>query len=286
MEKITYLIANYNNEKYLPECMDSILKQDCTKWECIICDDASTDNSISAIKPYLSSKIKLKENEQNIGYIKTLKKLIEVAETDIVGILDPDDALYPEATENVMSVYKKNKDAGFVYSKFHIYDENFENNIRESGLKIKPGKTSLESGFVSHIKTFRKKIYCKTKGYDERFLYCEDRDLIYKMEEVTELIFIDKPLYKYRLNNKSASNDLKNRSIMLRNHYTAVVEALNRRNIHGIERFVYILNFYFFSVYKNTKYPYPIRQMSKILGQMIKVIDNKTNIRSGGKFQR
>jgi len=108
MEIITYLVANYNNEKYITECIDSIIKQECSQWECIICDNASTDSSLNVIRPYLGSKIKLITNSQKLGYTNTLKKLIKTAETDIVAIIDPDDALCLDATESVLEVYKEN----------------------------------------------------------------------------------------------------------------------------------------------------------------------------------
>lgn len=286
MESITYLLPNYNNEKYISDCMESILNQNSTRWKCIICDDASTDKSVLLFKKYLNPNVKLIVNEKNIGCINTLIKLIENAETDIVGIVDPDDALYPEATEFVMAVYSKNKNAGFVYSKSDIFDEKLSKFIFQDGSEIKKGKTSLESGFVSHLKTFRKKYYYKTKGLDEKYLYCEDRDLVYKMEEVTELIFIDKPLYKYRLLKSSASHDLKNRSIMLRNHFKSFIEALNRRNIKGFEMFFYKMHFYSIYFSRNTNYPRFVRKISKIFRHFLNFIDRIFNIRSGGELLR
>ncbi len=287
METITYLIANYNNEKYIPDCMESILRQNSKNWKCLICDDASTDSSVLLFKTYLNNKnIELIINEKNMGYTKTLKKLIDKADTDIVGIVDPDDAIYPEATEYVLNVYNKNNDAGFVYSTLDIYDENFSRFIVENGGKIEEGKTSLESGFVSHLKTFRKKYYYKTSGYDEKFLYCEDRDLVHKMEEVTELIFIDKPLYKYRLRPNSASNDVKNQSVMLSNYFNAVVEALNRRNITGFERIFYLIHFKIVFIKQNVKYPKIIRNISKKLERGGNFLDRVFKIRSGGDLRR
>ena len=55
----------------------------------------------------------------------------------------------------------------------------------------------METGYVSRLKTFRRGAYAQTAGYDPTLLYVEDRDLVYKVEEVTALDFLDRPLYQY-----------------------------------------------------------------------------------------
>jgi len=49
---ISVVVAAYNVEKYIEECLNSILNQTFQDWECIIVDDASTDNTLSIIKTY------------------------------------------------------------------------------------------------------------------------------------------------------------------------------------------------------------------------------------------
>jgi len=55
--KVSVLIANYNNERYLNECVDSIKKQTYRNVEIIIHDDSSSDNSIKKINKYKNIKI-------------------------------------------------------------------------------------------------------------------------------------------------------------------------------------------------------------------------------------
>ena len=50
--KASILIANYNNEQYLKECVDSIKKQNYRNTEIIVHDDASSDNSIKKLNEY------------------------------------------------------------------------------------------------------------------------------------------------------------------------------------------------------------------------------------------
>lgn len=245
MEPITYLVANYNNGKYIQACLASLHAQSSPHWHCLIGDDKSTDDSLALIRPWLDEKIGLLTNEQNIGYTRTLMKLIAHAQTDIVGILDPDDALQPEATALVLQRYAAHDQVGFVYTNFTIYDETLTTAIATGyGRAILPGYTSLATGYVSHLKTFRRCAYAQTAGYDPTMLYAEDRDLVYKLEEVTVLHFVDHELYKYRQVAGSQSNDPQKWQIGYNNHRRAYEAALQRRRVPWLHKVLYRLHFH------------------------------------------
>ncbi|MCB0063269.1 MAG: glycosyltransferase family 2 protein, partial [Caldilineaceae bacterium] len=230
--EITYLVANYNNGRFLKECIESLHAQTSPAWHCLIGDDGSTDDSVARIQPWLNEQIELVVNERNLGKSLTLARLIERAPTDIVGILDPDDALYPAATAAVLAAYAQAPHVGFVYTNCARYSVDLQT-IIAPGLSraIPPGQTTLTSGFVDALRTFRISAYRKTSGYDAYLLYAEDRDLVYKLEEVTPFLFIDQVFYKYRQVPNSHTNDPEKRRIGKRNHRLAYEHALQRRNI-------------------------------------------------------
>jgi len=239
MEKITYLVANYNNSTYIQECIDSLKEQTSDQWLCIICDDGSNDNSIETITTSLSSKISLIKNKENIGYTDTLKRLIESSRTDIVAILDSDDAIEPSTTEEVLSAYKENPECGFIYSNYQAFDQTLKNKKGNGACREKAkNRTALTHGFVSHLKTFKRSSYNKTTKYDSDMQYSEDRDLCYKMEEVTEFHFIEKRLYRYRDAPNSQSKGKKFK-IGIKNHIQARKNALKRRNIKGTDLLIH-----------------------------------------------
>lgn len=232
--EITYLVANYNNGKYIRDCITSLHSQTSTQWRCLIADDHSTDDSLALIQPWLCDKIQLCTNVQNIGYIRTLMRLLAQADTDIVGILDPDDALYPEATALVLQAYLEQPAAGLVYTNYDLYDEALKTKIGVgASAAIPPGGTSLVSGFVGHLKSFRRTAYAKTAGLDPTLLYAEDRDLIYKLEEVTTPVFVNQALYKYRFVSDSQSHDHQKQELGEQHHRRAYCNALARRQLPG-----------------------------------------------------
>ncbi len=242
METITYLVANYNNARYVEDCLVSLKNQTCDRWRCIVCDDHSTDDSVVIIKRHPDSRIRLLENSKNVGYIGTLKRMIAAAPSDIVGILDSDDALEKDATAHVLQAYADDKNTSFVFTRFAYMDENLRCQLGVSGV---PGSRAgghsellLTCGNVSALRSFRKSLYYRTEGLDESMLYAEDRDLIYKLEEKTRPVFIDEVLYKWRVIGDSQSNDPVKNRIGRHNHRRARKNSLCRRQIRGAQYFL------------------------------------------------
>jgi len=54
--KISILMANYNNDKYISEAIESVVNQTYQNWELIIIDDSSTDSSVKLINKFLNNK--------------------------------------------------------------------------------------------------------------------------------------------------------------------------------------------------------------------------------------
>lgn len=240
--EITYLVSNYNKGPYIEDCLASLHAQTNPNWRCLICDDRSTDDSLARIRPWLSEKIHLLQNVQNQGVIYTLSRLIAEAPTDIVGVLDADDALYPEATAVLLKTYARNPEAGFVYSNWTEYSADLCKPLRSGHSRPIPlGWTTLARGYVGAIRTFRVSVYHQTPGLDPAPLFAEDRDLVYKMEEVTHLIYIAQELYKYRQLPDSGSHESVSRERALRGARQVYLQALDRRKICGVRRLGYQL---------------------------------------------
>ncbi len=286
MEKITYLVANYNNGKYIEDCIQSLREQTESNWLCLIGDDKSTDNSLEIIRPLLNDKIQLLTNEKNAGKVPTLKKLIKYSLTDIVAILDPDDMLFPEATEYLLKAYNGNPGAAFVYSKCAVFDEALKNKLHVMGNPVPSDQTSLQMGLITAIRSFRISAYRKTSGYDEAILYAEDRDLIYKMEEVAVPVFVDRVLYKYRMVPGSQSNDLQKKEIGCRNHLRAIKNALQRRNISGFEKWFYHRLYHARYMLDSDRFPLYVKRIINTYVRSLYYIDGVFQIRSAGKLNR
>jgi glycosyltransferase involved in cell wall biosynthesis len=94
-EKITILVGNYNKEKYINQTFESIFSQsNIDIFKVIVCEDASTDNSLEIIKKWVEkypNKIALFINEKNGGMFYTLVKMYRNIKTPYFTVLDSDD---------------------------------------------------------------------------------------------------------------------------------------------------------------------------------------------------
>lgn len=232
-ERITYLIANHDLGPYIGDCLESLRRQTDPRWLALVVDDASTDRSPEVIAPFIDERIHLCVNDRHVGYIATLKRLVAEAATDIVAILDADDAIAPGATARLLKAYAADPRTEFVYSRFATYDETFASLLRVDGSAIPDRGTALCDGVVGAIRSFRRGAYHRTAGLDDAMLYAEDRDLVYKLEEVTRPVFIDEVLYHYRRRSGSQSCDPEKREIGAISTRRARSAALRRRQVSG-----------------------------------------------------
>ena len=86
---ISVIIPVYNAEKYLTECLDSVLNQTLKPYEVIVINDGSTDGSLAVLNPY-ANRIRLYSRE-NRGVAQTLNQGIGLARGELVAFLDADD---------------------------------------------------------------------------------------------------------------------------------------------------------------------------------------------------
>ena len=230
LSKFSVLMANYNNGKYIGEAIESVLNQSLTDWELIVVDDSSTDNSVDIIEHYLNdSRIRFMKNKKNMGYTKTLLQLVSKARSDIFGTLDSDDILTPDALEEMYHAHETNPQSGFIYSQYIYCDKELRPLGQGLSQTIPNGSTNLKSMYTGSFRTFKREIYQKTEGFNPKYIYSEDRDIVFKMEEVTDVKFVDKPLYMHRVVLGGQSNDPKKKPIGNLFHIIAKYDAFCRR---------------------------------------------------------
>ena len=93
-QKIVIISPTYNSERYINNCIESVVSQDYDNYEMIVIDDASTDNTYNIAKRWESDKIKVIRNEENKGAVRNQIESIRkyCKEDDIVMFLDGDDS--------------------------------------------------------------------------------------------------------------------------------------------------------------------------------------------------
>ena len=229
--QISILMANYNKAEYLKDSIVSVRKQTNPNWELVIVDDSSSDESMEIIRNFVKkdSRIMCYRNKKNSGIAYTQNRLAKLATAPILGILDSDDTLAPEAIETVLKAYHNHPESGFIYSQFAYTDIFLHPYKRGECASIPTNQSNLTADCVSHFKTFRKSLYLKTEGYRSDLSPAEDMDMILKLEELTNFYFIDKILYYYRMLPNSFSHGSTKEDYGRLGYIIAVCEARKRR---------------------------------------------------------
>jgi len=91
---VSVVVTTYNHEKYIKECIDSVLMQKSVQIELIIGDDCSTDNTRKILEEYqkqYQSIIKLLPLTKNMGVTKNIKRCMEAVTGNYVAICEGDD---------------------------------------------------------------------------------------------------------------------------------------------------------------------------------------------------
>lgn len=123
---ISVIMGIYNCENTIEEAIQCILMQTYENWELIMCDDGSTDSTVTIATKYeeqYPSKIVLLKNSRNYGLNYTLNKCLKNANGSIIARMDGDDLCSLDRFEKELSVLIDEPDISIVSSDMEFFDE-------------------------------------------------------------------------------------------------------------------------------------------------------------------
>lgn len=116
MTKISILVAVYNAEPWLRQCLDSLRAQTLTDIQIVCVDDASTDGSAALLEEYAlkDNRITVLHQPENQGQAVARNRAIKVADGAFMTMVDADDWLAPDALEQAWKVVETYPDTDAV----------------------------------------------------------------------------------------------------------------------------------------------------------------------------
>ncbi len=226
MFTISVIIPIYNVEKYLRQCLDSVLASGEENLEIIAINDGSTDHSYEILKSYSDPRLKIftKENE---GLYKTWKFGVSQANGDYIMFVDSDDFIEPELFHVVNDCLKENNYDLVQFGYYYLYyeDKEFkrerEFNLKE-GVYVSDSLLKIKSQLISKYDsvdfpgTRWSKVF-KTTKFKEFLKYSlddiadyEDASVTFPYASLIECLrVIKQPYYYYRIRRNSISHDIK-----------------------------------------------------------------------------
>ena len=226
---LSVIIPIYNVEKYLPECIDSVLKQDFNDYELILIDDGSTDQSGSICDYYQTQDSRIKVIHKKNGGLSSARNAgIIISKGEYVLFLDSDDYL----AENALQIFfheQKSSDANVVIANFYyLYTQKIEMaKICLLEKKIISGKEAIKLLIKGKIQNFAWGKMIKGKIARSYLFpegrYFEDTYWFHKIIDKGNVLIIPEPLIYYRQREGSISYSgkykLKDRVLGLEEHY-------------------------------------------------------------------
>lgn len=203
------IITNYNQENYIYEAIDSVLKQDYNYIEIIIIDDASKEFNNKKIISYINHQkrknlknYKILINKKNIGTVKTIKKALKYVNGKYISFLAADDVFYDtNVIKNFVNTFK-NKKHNIIASKALMMDQKMIETKEEMPIKdcdfinkynsVRQYELLLEGPlFASASISFNKKILLKSK-FSNKYKLIEDWPLLLTLTKNGEKIYYSK----------------------------------------------------------------------------------------------
>jgi glycosyltransferase involved in cell wall biosynthesis len=208
---ITVLMAVHNGEKYLKEAVDSILVQTYSDLEFIIIDDASTDKTKDILNSFIDKRIRIINNDQNIGLTKSLNKGLLESKGEYIARMDADDISLPERLEMQKKFLDANKDVVCLGGMTEIVDNN---NNRTGQKRVLTNADEIRfrlvlANQIAHpASMFRKDVIKSVGNYNEHFKYVQDFELWSRLSSLGYKISnLDRILIKYRFHKQSITQN-------------------------------------------------------------------------------
>ena len=196
---VSIVTPSYNQARYLPATIDSVLAQDYPNIEYLVVDGASTDGSLDVLRSYDGRVSWVSEPDH--GQTDALNKGFRATRGDIVAWLNADDVYEPGAVSEAVQAFEGEPGIGLVYGNASIVDE--AGRLVRRFDEIEPfslWRLLHVLDYVPQAATFFRRSSADEAGWlDEHLEFAMDWDLWIRLAAVSDVLYLDKPLARARV---------------------------------------------------------------------------------------
>ncbi len=215
--KITIICRVYNCEKYIDECIQSILNQTFQDFELFILDDGSTDNTAKIIQKYHHDPKVRYHYQENIGadlnhFDTLIKTSLELTDSEYVLFIDSDDIMLPEKIEKQVQVFNHDPSVDICFTDAYMMEED-NIQLHQKRSDFYPisfnSKNILRNFFLVNPIVFptvmmKRSSIEKMGGFQTGF--ASDYDFWLRSAKFLNYYYLDEPLTVYRQHAESSSH--------------------------------------------------------------------------------
>lgn len=195
---ITIGIPVYNAGPFLRNSIKSVLYQTYKKFELIISDDGSTDDSLLIAQSFQDDRIQIIFDGMNRGISYRINQQLSIANGKYFARMDADDLMFPTRIEEQIKIMESNSSVDVIGCQCVVIDDNNRLlGLRTSSFDFK-FDTILRSNLFIHPTVFGKTKWFKENPYNEDFNGIEDYDLWINTFNKSKFYVYDEALLFYR----------------------------------------------------------------------------------------
>lgn len=208
--KISIIVPVYNVEKYLRECLDSIISQTFTDWECLLIDDGSPDKSGEICDEYAAKDSRIRVFHKENGGVSSARNVgLDNTTGKYITFIDSDDLILPSMLEELIKV-AEHENADIVQSAGPIKE-----NVVESGKVTRMTREQVldeNFGFTDFYKPslwlglYKSSLFVDVRFPNNIHFYEDFVVLTLLAAKSNGVVFIDKRYYHYIQREGSANH--------------------------------------------------------------------------------
>ena len=206
MPTISVIMSVFNEgtrERFLREAIESILNQTFADFEFLIVNDGSTDSSLEIIQSYQDKRIRVINNEENIGLTRSLNKAIRQARGEYIARQDADDISLPNRFEEQIKYFEEHPGVALLGTSVYRIDEQGKV-LGRIIVPAKPGRSLLRENQFNHGSTmFKREAVKRLGGYNELLRYSQDYELWVRLAKYYEVSNLTQVLYGLRFHREN-----------------------------------------------------------------------------------
>jgi glycosyltransferase involved in cell wall biosynthesis len=247
---VSVIIPNYNNERFLKQCINSVLSQTYPISQIIVYDDCSTDSSREILREYENSfpLVTVLYGEKNVGVSIARDLAIKAADSDYICILDADDYFYDSyKIENEMNTvkeyYRITGRKCIAFSQTIDVDLNgnpliYPKHRRLGGMEAFKIITRAYNRYMPRDYCMPKEYYERSGGYQAGLSLYEDWDLNIRLLQISRFLYSGSYGTAYRHKQSGLS------AVDYHTHFMLKKKIFNQYKINLWEKIVFYLLLY------------------------------------------
>ncbi|MBD2813266.1 glycosyltransferase family 2 protein [Xenorhabdus sp. Flor] len=125
---VSIIMPSYNSANFIKQSIESVLDQTFTKWELLIIDDSSKDDTIKLVMEFRDKRINLVSLKENVGAGKARNVGLKLAKGKYIAFIDSDDLWMPKKLEYQINYLIKKQEIAAICSSYSFINEKNEPN--------------------------------------------------------------------------------------------------------------------------------------------------------------